>query len=137
MSYTITGMQSTGVQAVAKHFIAYEQETQRNPTLPTASSPIEILSYSANLGDRAMHELYLHPFATAVKAGVSSVSQIIEQELQCGLMHELRYCLLTTFTYNCLDTLKTTSQPCFNSEVIQKRRTNVSQVMCGYNRVNG
>lgn len=73
MSRTITGIQSTGVQAVAKHYIGNEQETQRNPTLATASNPIEIEAFSANIGDRTMHELYLHPFAEAVRAGVASV----------------------------------------------------------------
>lgn len=73
MALTITGMQQSGVQAVAKHYIGNEQETQRNPTLPTESDPVEILAYSANIGDRAMHELYLQPFAESVRAGVASV----------------------------------------------------------------
>jgi beta-glucosidase len=60
MSNTITGMQSTKVIACAKHFIGNEQEKNRQ-------------SMSANIPDRAMHELYLWPFADAVKANVGSV----------------------------------------------------------------
>ncbi|KAK2036218.1 glycosyl hydrolase family 3 N terminal domain-containing protein [Colletotrichum somersetense] len=56
---TIEGMQSAGVQATAKHYIANEQELNRE-------------TISSNVGDRAMHELYLWPFAEAVKANVAS-----------------------------------------------------------------
>ncbi|EHK96514.1 putative beta-glucosidase G [Glarea lozoyensis 74030] len=71
MEETIKGIQAAGVQATAKHWIANEQETQRNPTYN--GSVIVQESISSNLDDRTMHELYMWPFANAVRAGVSSV----------------------------------------------------------------
>ncbi|KAF2015470.1 glycoside hydrolase family 3 protein [Aaosphaeria arxii CBS 175.79] len=59
MAETIEGMQESGVQACAKHFIANEQEKQRE-------------SISSNVPDRVMHELYVWPFADAVKANAAS-----------------------------------------------------------------
>lgn len=79
MEETITGIQSVGVQACSKHFIGNEQETQRNPsstlffsTAVAADGPA-IEAVSANIDDRTMHELYLWPFANAVRAGTASV----------------------------------------------------------------
>ncbi|KAH9016754.1 beta-glucosidase, partial [Lactarius hengduanensis] len=57
---TILGLQSSGVQAVAGHFIDYEQETNRD-------------SYSSNVDDRTQHEIYAAPFLRSVMAGVASV----------------------------------------------------------------
>lgn len=68
---TIEGMQSTGLQACAKHYIGNEQETQRNPSVTASGETIEAVS--SNIDDRTMHELYLWPFQNAVKSGVSSV----------------------------------------------------------------
>ncbi|KAF3910965.1 Beta-glucosidase [Arthrobotrys entomopaga] len=59
MTQVITGMQSSGVQACAKHFIGNEQEKNRD-------------SMSSNIPDRVLHELYLWPFADAVKANVAT-----------------------------------------------------------------
>lgn len=81
MEQTITGMQDTGVQSCAKHFVAYEQETQRNPTYPYVELDDDSISLtevdqeavSSNLDDRTLHELYLWPFANAVRAKVSSM----------------------------------------------------------------
>ncbi|KAK3937742.1 beta-glucosidase cel3A [Diplogelasinospora grovesii] len=60
MAETVEGMQSSGVQACAKHFIGNEQELDRE-------------TMSSNMDDRTMHELYLWPFADAVHANVASV----------------------------------------------------------------
>ncbi|KAH9055804.1 beta-glucosidase [Lactarius deliciosus] len=57
---TIIGLQSSGVQAVASHFINHEQETNRD-------------SYSSNVDDRTQHEIYAAPFLRSVMAGVASV----------------------------------------------------------------
>ncbi|KAK9326806.1 glycosyl hydrolase family 3 N terminal domain-containing protein [Lipomyces starkeyi] len=71
MEQTISAMQRSGVQATAKHFIGNEQETQRNPTISQNNDTIEAVS--SNIDDRTMHELYMWPFANAVRAGVASV----------------------------------------------------------------
>ncbi|GAB1318409.1 glycoside hydrolase 3 [Madurella fahalii] len=60
MAETIEGIQSEGVQANAKHYIANEQELNRE-------------TMSSNVDDRTMHELYLWPFADAVHSNVASV----------------------------------------------------------------
>ncbi|KAI0433006.1 glycoside hydrolase superfamily [Xylaria sp. FL1042] len=71
MDKTIRGIQSNGVQAVAKHFIGNEQETQRtNSTLPDGS---RVEAISSNIDDRTLHELYLWPFVDSVKAGTASI----------------------------------------------------------------
>ncbi|TVY49032.1 putative beta-glucosidase G [Lachnellula occidentalis] len=60
MAMTIKGMQSAGVQTSSKHFIGSEQETHRH-------------DISSNIDDRTLHELYLWPFAEAVRAGTASI----------------------------------------------------------------
>lgn len=60
MAETITAMQGNGVQATAKHWILNEQENNRE-------------TMSSSVDDRSMHELYMWPFADAVRAGVASV----------------------------------------------------------------
>ncbi|KAI0836838.1 glycoside hydrolase family 3 protein [Hypoxylon sp. FL0890] len=57
---TIIGAQSAGVVASVKHYILNEQEHFRS-------------GISSNLDDKTMHEVYLWPFADAVRAGVGSV----------------------------------------------------------------
>lgn len=76
MEESIEGLQGTGVQACAKHWIGNEQETQRQPTLSPIGKTIEAIS--ANIDDRTMHELYMWPFANAVKAGVASTMVSLE-----------------------------------------------------------
>jgi beta-glucosidase len=59
--HQIKGVQQQGIQATAKHFVANEQETERQ-TIDTI------------VDDRTLHELYLLPFEMAVKdADVASV----------------------------------------------------------------
>ncbi|KAK7418938.1 hypothetical protein QQX98_003641 [Neonectria punicea] len=70
MEGTIKGIQSVGVQACAKHYIGNEQETQRSNTVTADGAEIDAIS--SNIDDRTLHELYLWPFADAVRAGVAS-----------------------------------------------------------------
>ncbi|KAI1140610.1 glycoside hydrolase family 3 protein [Hypoxylon sp. FL0543] len=79
---SIKGIQEEGVMATIKHLVANEQEHFRQAWewgLPNA--------LSANIDDRTMHELYLWPFADAVKAGVASVMcsyNMINNSYACG-----------------------------------------------------
>ncbi|KAF2261483.1 glycoside hydrolase family 3 protein [Lojkania enalia] len=57
---TIAGIQEAGAQACVKHYILNEQERDRE----TMNSVVD---------DRTLHELYLWPFAEAVRAGVASI----------------------------------------------------------------
>ncbi|WP_336339292.1 beta-glucosidase [Haloarcula brevis] len=56
----VDGIQSAGVVATVKHFVANNQETHRT-------------TVSAEIGERPLRELYLPPFRAAVDAGVGSV----------------------------------------------------------------
>jgi len=71
MNESVTGIEATGVQTSSKHYIGNEQETQRNPSTKDDGTVIEAIS--ANIDDRTLHELYLWPFANAVRAGTASV----------------------------------------------------------------
>ncbi|KAI9930260.1 hypothetical protein MW887_012073 [Aspergillus wentii] len=68
---TVEGVQSVGVGASTKHFIANEQETNRNPEVDDEGE--NVASVSSNIDDQTMHELYLWPFQDAVKAGTASI----------------------------------------------------------------
>ncbi|KAJ7728884.1 glycoside hydrolase family 3 protein [Mycena metata] len=57
---TITGIQSVGVMACAKHFIANNQEHWRYGLI-------------ADVDDRTLHEMYYYPFLRSIEANVSSV----------------------------------------------------------------
>ncbi|KAJ7445265.1 glycoside hydrolase superfamily [Mycena latifolia] len=63
---TVEGYQSAGVISTVKHYIGNEQEHFRG-----GSESAQI--YSSNIDDKTLHEVYLWPFAEAVKAGVGSV----------------------------------------------------------------
>lgn len=65
---TVEGMQSTGVITSTKHYIANEQETDRNPNGDGSRQAI-----SSNIDDTTMHELYLWPFQEAVRAGSANI----------------------------------------------------------------
>ncbi|KAH8807695.1 beta-glucosidase [Xylogone sp. PMI_703] len=73
MAQTIKGMQDVGIIASAKHYIGNEQEHFRqvgeaNGYGFNISEPL-----SSQIDDRTLHELYLWPFADAVRAGVGSI----------------------------------------------------------------
>lgn len=66
---TIKGIQAAGIMACTKHYIVNEQEHFRQGPPPDSLTA----SLSSNLDDVTMHELYLWPFADAVKAGTASI----------------------------------------------------------------
>ncbi|KAK3681675.1 glycosyl hydrolase family 3 N terminal domain-containing protein [Podospora appendiculata] len=70
---TITGIQDAGTIACAKHFIGNEQEHFRQAGEAKGYGFKIAESLSSNIDDKTMHELYLWPFADAVRAGVGSV----------------------------------------------------------------
>jgi beta-glucosidase len=73
MEKTIHGHQDAGVQATAKHWIGNEQEVQRNPVYDRNVTTTKLSNaLSSNIDDRTMHELYMWPFANAVKAKAAS-----------------------------------------------------------------
>lgn len=65
MGKAITGMQSAGVIAAGRHFLLYEQETNRNSQGTSR--------YSSNADDKTLHEIYGWPFYDGAKAGMMAV----------------------------------------------------------------
>ncbi|KAF2858272.1 glycoside hydrolase family 3 protein [Piedraia hortae CBS 480.64] len=87
---TIKGTQSAGVMCSLKHLIFNEQERFRNGAAPT------LQTVSANVDDVTMHELYLWPFADAVRAGSASVMcsyQYINNSWGCQNSYTLNHLL--------------------------------------------
>ncbi|KAK0666909.1 family 3 putative glycoside hydrolase [Cercophora samala] len=72
MAETVKGHQDAGVIACAKHFIGNEQEHFRQVGEARGYGFNISESLSSNIDDKTMHELYLWPFADAVRAGVGS-----------------------------------------------------------------
>lgn len=72
--YDIKGLQDSGVIATAKHFLLYEQETASNRFCQPVrgGGPQNQLPYDSVVDDKTTHELYLRPFAEAVRAGVGA-----------------------------------------------------------------
>jgi beta-glucosidase len=62
MGKAIHGMNAAGVVATGRHYLLNEQETNRMNG-----------GYSANADNKTLHEVYLWPFADAVKNGMMSV----------------------------------------------------------------
>jgi len=71
MKQTVMGVQDAGVIATAKHYILNEQEHFRTPGQDPDYPNLPAIT--ANLDDRTMHEIYLWPFAEAVRAGVGAI----------------------------------------------------------------
>ncbi|CUM55871.1 uncharacterized protein AC631_05369 [Debaryomyces fabryi] len=73
MKYTVEGIQKNKVVAVSKHFIGNEQDTYRFELEVKEDGSNTTAAISSNIDDRSMHEIYLWPFAEAVKAGTGSI----------------------------------------------------------------
>ncbi|KAL7626418.1 beta-glucosidase [Parahypoxylon ruwenzoriense] len=73
MAETVKGIQDTGVIACAKHYIGNEQEHFRQVGESQDRGYNISDTMSSNIDDKTMHELYLWPFADAVRAGVGSI----------------------------------------------------------------
>ncbi|KAE8149638.1 putative beta-glucosidase A [Aspergillus avenaceus] len=70
---TVKGIQDAGVIATAKHYIANEQEHFRQRPEAQGYGFNVSDSLSSTVDDKTMHELYLWPFADAVRAGVGAI----------------------------------------------------------------
>ena len=93
---TVQGIQSAGVIATTKHFIANEQEHFRQVGESTPRGYNITESLSSNIDDKTMHELYLWPFADAVRAGTGSVMcsyQQINNSYACANSYTQNYLL--------------------------------------------
>lgn len=93
---SIQGIQSVGVMACTKHYILNEQEHFRQggeygfiitmqPWLTIDLGTGLSDAISSNIDDVTLHELYLWPFAEAVKAGTASVRYHGQRDLTHGL----------------------------------------------------
>lgn len=71
---SVEGIQDQGVIANAKHFIGNEQEHFRiGPEWKGLGFDNVTDSVSSNIDDRALHEIYVWPFADMIQAGVGSI----------------------------------------------------------------
>ncbi|KAK3197464.1 hypothetical protein GRF29_216g239387 [Pseudopithomyces chartarum] len=68
---TVKGIQDAGVIACTKHYILNEQEHFRSPGNFEDFGFVDAVS--SNVDDKTLHELYLWPFADAVRAGTGSI----------------------------------------------------------------
>lgn len=78
----IQGIQNLGVMSQAKHYIAFDS------TFATYRS-----AYSVDVSPQALHEIYLPPFADAVRAGVSSIMcsyNLVNGRYACGNPYTLK-----------------------------------------------
>jgi beta-glucosidase len=82
----IRGIQSLGVMSQAKHYIAFDSNGSTSQS-----------TYNVDVEPQAMHEIYLPPFADAIRAGVSSIMcsyNKVNGKYACGnsdtLIHILR-----------------------------------------------
>ena len=69
---TIQGIQSSGVIACTKHLIGNEQEHFRQVGESQGYGYNITEALSSNIDDKTIHELYLWPFADAIRAGTGS-----------------------------------------------------------------
>ena len=96
MAQTIQGIQDNGVIACAKHYIANEQEHFRQQPEAAGYGYTISEAISSNIDDATMHELYMWPFADAVRAGVGSIMcsyNQVNNSYSCQNSHLLNYLL--------------------------------------------
>ncbi|KAM7192079.1 family 3 putative glycoside hydrolase [Naviculisporaceae sp. PSN 640] len=79
MAETIKGIQDAGTIACAKHWVGNEQEHFRQVGEARNYGYNISETLSSNIDDKTMHELYMWPFADAVRAGVGSVMCVYTQ----------------------------------------------------------
>lgn len=93
----VRGCQEEGVVAVARHLVGYEQEHFRQVGEWDVKDWSRLdSSVSANIGDRAMHEVYMWPFADLVHAGVGGVLcsyNMVNNTYACENLYLLNYLL--------------------------------------------
>lgn len=93
---TVEGIQSAGVVACTKHYILNEQEHFRQVGEAQGYGYNITATLSSNPDDKTMHEIYLWPFADAVRAGTGSVMcsyQQINNSYGCGNSYTQNYLL--------------------------------------------
>ncbi|KAF7187659.1 putative beta-glucosidase D [Pseudocercospora fuligena] len=69
MEKTVKGMNAAGVVTASRHFLLNEQERNRSASLSSSTTSV----YSSNADDKTTNELYLWPFADAVRAGTGAI----------------------------------------------------------------
>jgi beta-glucosidase len=72
----ITGIQNSGVMSMAKHYIAFD-----------STGSTDHSTYDVTVPPQALHEIYLPPFADAVRAGVASIMcsyNMLDGKYACG-----------------------------------------------------
>lgn len=93
IAQTVQGIQSSGVMACTKHLLGNEQEHFRQA--PQQGYNITDAS-SSNIDDVTLHELYLWPFADAIRAGTASIMcsyQQLNNSYGCENSYLLNYIL--------------------------------------------
>ncbi|KAF9064428.1 beta-D-xylosidase/beta-D-glucosidase [Rhodocollybia butyracea] len=99
----VAGMLNSSVAPVAKHFIAYEQETFRDQysAFPAPDQAAQ-LPISSNVDDKTTHEVYLWAFTEAVRAGTSHIMcsyNRINDTHACANAYSLNYLLKTELNF--------------------------------------
>lgn len=93
---TVKGIQSSGVVATTKHYIVNEQEHFRQVGESQGNGYNITATLSSNVDDKTMHEVYLWPFADAVKAGTGAIMcsyQQINNSYGCANSYTLNHLL--------------------------------------------
>ncbi|KAF2101526.1 beta-glucosidase [Rhizodiscina lignyota] len=93
---TVQGIQSSGVIACTKHFILNEQEHFRQVGEANGYGFPITEALSSNIDDVTLHELYLWPFADAVRAGTGAIMcsyNQVNNSYACANSYTLNYLL--------------------------------------------